>query len=78
MLAFLSPYVICEFLIVALLTIKSSVMWRCVAECVVPDFSKDGAAFFYGDVSKNNFSLSCLVLEMKAPRSYEMSEPLTH
>jgi hypothetical protein len=46
----------------------------------VLDFSKDGAAFFFrGEVSKQNFSLNCLALEMKAPISYEMSgttEPL--
>ena len=38
------------------------------------DFSKDGAGFFLrGEVSKKNFSSNCLALEMKAPRSYEMS-----
>lgn len=46
------------------------------------DFSKDGAAFFFkGEVSKKNFALNCLALEMKAPRSYETSgttDPLIH
>jgi hypothetical protein len=46
----------------------------------VLDFSKDGAAFFFkGEVSKKNFALNGLTLQMKAPRFYEMSgttEPL--
>jgi len=43
-------------------------------ECIVLDFPKDGTAFFFkGEVSKKNFSLNGLTLEMKAPRSYEMS-----
>lgn len=70
-----------EVLTVVLLTIKSTAMWHCVTECIVLDFSKDGATFsFKGEQSKNNFSLNCLALEKKAPTSYEMSgtsHPLT-